>query len=126
MISRFEVPIKFWLIIIIQTTWFLQSFCGIRIFLSRSFFSLGGCFVTGCQLRIICSVVELLILRLDCVLVVVGHSNRPHIYFYIVIFLGKSGILFHRWLGVCSALPSVPEDYLNQFGFIGGMCSTRR
>jgi len=61
--------------------------------------------VTGCQLRIIFFVVELLMLRLDCVLAVVGPWNRPRIYFYIVIFLGKFVILFIvGWVSVWPSL----------------------
>jgi len=52
-------------------------------------------------------------------------ESSPHLFLHCNIF-GEVWYFIHRWLGVCSALPSVPADYLNQFGFIGGMCSIRR
>jgi len=41
-------------------------------------------------------------------------------------FFGDVWHFIHLWLGVCSVIPNVAADYLNQFGFVGGNCSKRR
>jgi len=41
-------------------------------------------------------------------------------------FFGEVWHLIHCWLSVCSVIPNVPADYLNQFGFVGGFCSKAR
>jgi len=49
-------------------------------------------------------------------------ESTPHLFLHCNVF-GEVWHLIHRWLAVCSVLPNVPADYLNQFGFVGGNCS---
>jgi len=52
-------------------------------------------------------------------------ESSPHLFLHCRIFW-EVWHLIHRWLGVYLVLPSVPADYLNQFGFVGGNCSMVR
>lgn len=49
-------------------------------------------------------------------------ESSSHLFLHCNI-LGEVWHFIHRWLGVCSVLPSVPTDHLNQFSFVRGNCS---
>jgi len=52
-------------------------------------------------------------------------ETSPHLFLHCQ-FFGKIWHFIHLWLGVCSVIPNMPADYLNQFAFVGGFCSKRR
>ena len=52
-------------------------------------------------------------------------ETSPHLFLHCH-FLCEVWQFIHRWLGVCSVISSVPADYLNQFGAVGGNCSQLR
>jgi len=52
-------------------------------------------------------------------------ETSPHLFLHCQ-FFGKVWHFIHLWLGVCSVIPNMPADYLNQFAFVGGFCSKRQ
>lgn len=49
-------------------------------------------------------------------------ESFSHLFLHCNVF-GDAWHLIHCWLGIFSVLPSVPADYLIQFGFVGDNCS---
>ncbi|XP_024630644.1 uncharacterized protein [Medicago truncatula] len=48
-------------------------------------------------------------------------ETSPRLFLHCQLF-GEVWHFIHLWLGVCSVIPNVPADYLNQFSFVGGNC----
>jgi len=44
-------------------------------------------------------------------------DTAPHLFLHCN-FFGEVWHFIHRWLGVCSVIPSVSTDFINQFGFV--------